>query len=197
MREISPAQNDPDCSKYLTEFPEQESVINKIRKEKQDGRRPLPSQALIDKSLLLTAEQRIKLLDKVAVLVDENLTGRSDMCLQFALLLVLALKYLSIDARMVQGRAIYFQGNKKIFEWEHAWVRIGKEVIDGNIDSSCLENPVFLSGITIFPFWGTISDTPKDRFLKEIKSMPEFFSNDVENIWWIDLKQWLDKNFIK
>ncbi len=196
MREISPAQNDPNCLKYLLAYPEQMGFIRKVRKEKEERKRPFPSKSLIDKSSIMTSSKRAKLLDKVASLVDENLTGRSDMCRQFALLLSLALNYLNIDAKLTQGKSQYFKGNKKIFEWEHAWVRAGKEVIDGNIDS-CSENPQFPNEINIHPFWGKISETPQDRFFKKTKSTFEFRDDDVENIWWIDLKQWLDSNFIK
>jgi hypothetical protein len=94
-------------------------------------------------------------LDKVAALVDENLCGRSEMCQQFAELLHLALSYLRLPSRPVVGLAIYFAANgREIHRWKHAWVRVGEEAIDGNVD--CLsENPTVPQGSADGPLLGT------------------------------------------
>ncbi len=63
---------------------------------------------LVDKSSTLTKDVREKLLDKVAALVDENVVGRSDMCLQFANLLNRALVHLKFPSRAVVGIGIYY-----------------------------------------------------------------------------------------
>src|ERR1039457_98787 len=105
MREISPS---PILSveEYVRRSPaERQTAIARIRGEKEAGTRSLPSATLIDRSALLTAEQRRSMLDKVASLVDENVCGRSDMCLQFASLLEHALKYMGLPARAVGGKA--------------------------------------------------------------------------------------------
>lgn len=87
-REISPAKN-VSCEEYIELQPLNIKMeIERIRKEKGKRIRPLPSLTLIDSSKYLTATKRKALLDKIANLVDENLTGRSDMCRQFTNLLV-------------------------------------------------------------------------------------------------------------
>ena len=77
---------------------------------------------------------RMAVVDTVARLVDRNLSGRSDMCMQFADLLHRALRHLHLPARAVLGKCIYYLDSREIFRWDHAWVRVGYEVIDGNVD---------------------------------------------------------------
>ena len=166
-------------------------VVN-IRMQKSAGTRTRPSARLSDRSALLTTVQRSALLDKVAELVDENLSGRSDMCEQYAVLPALALNHLGIVARAVSGEAVYSnnQGDE-IFCWRHAWVRAGAEVIDGNVDS-LNENPAAPLAVRVAPYWGPIQTVPRDRRLRESGAQPNPDS-DVTNIWWPDLKLWLDK----
>ena len=171
MREISPAENlsVDECLKLLPE--DHLEIVHRIREQKIAGNRPKPSASLLDRSLVLTETQRRSILDKVASLVDENLGGRSEMCKQFAELLTRALNHLNISARAVCGKAIYYDKNgSKIFEWDHAWTRIGKEVIDGNVDS-LYENPEIPPSVNaalkIVPYWGPVKETPPDRMLRE------------------------------
>jgi hypothetical protein len=109
---------------------------------------------------------RDKLLDAVAALVDENYGGRSEMCLQFASLLHRSLDHLKFPSRSAVGWAMYFGPNgEELFRWRHAWVRVGEEVIDGNVD--CLgENPVVPKNVSVAPYWGPISEVPSDRRLR-------------------------------
>ena len=58
--------------------PESHALALRIRAGKRDGARPRPSTSLVDHSARLKPEQRRRLLDAVAALVDENLFGRSD-----------------------------------------------------------------------------------------------------------------------
>jgi len=194
MREISPAHN-ATVDEYLETLsgPVRE-IINSIRDQKAKGLRHSPSMNLIDTSKILTSSKRRALLDKIASLVDENLSGRSDMCVQYASLLGLALGDLGFSSRVVSGQAIYFDANDdEIFRWEHSWVRVGIEVIDGNID--CLEeNPVVPSAVRISPYWGPIASTPRDRTLRRTNAVVADDS-DVDNTWWPDLKQWLSTEF--
>ncbi len=106
---------------------------------------------------MLTPEARAELLDKIAELVDENYAGRSEMCLQLADLLHRALSHLRFPSRRVIGVAIYYDGNNvEIFRWKHAWVRVGEEVIDGNVDSLG-ENPRVPKLVQLSPYWGLIA----------------------------------------
>jgi hypothetical protein len=130
-------------------------------------------------------------LDKAATLVDENYAGRSEMCQQFADLVSRALTHLKFPSRGAVGTAIYYDtyGNE-IFRWKHAWVRVGTEVIDGNVDLLG-ENPVVPKEIHMHPFWGPIAEMPKDRRLRdEQTALPK--DTDVDLIWWPELKLWLD-----
>jgi hypothetical protein len=100
MREISPAVNVSSDEFFRSLNGEIQKLVEKIRMEKTEQSRLKPSSSLIDKSELMTAAERKMLLDKVAELVDENLTGRSDMCRQFADLLQRALTYLAFSSEL-------------------------------------------------------------------------------------------------
>jgi len=196
MREISPVVGVP-VDEYLKLVPQIKPLIMEIRRQKEAGGRLRPSTSLIDRSQMLTKESREKLPDKVAALVDENYAGRSEMCQQFADLLHRALTYLQFPSRAVGGTAIYYdvQG-KEIFRWKHAWVRVGKEAVDGNVD--CLvENPVVPKQVGIAPYWGPIAETPGDRRLREDHGagLPE--DVDVDGIWWPELKAWIDQELLR
>src|SRR5713226_7212133 len=167
LREISPAVN-VSADEFLRSLPPaMQDIVIRIRREKVAGVRPKPSQALVDHSSMLTPIQRHAILDSVANLVDENLCGRSEMCQQFTDLLCCALTHLKLAARSVLGEAIYYDSSaKEVFRWRHAWVRVGEEVIDGNVDS-LPENPMVPGSVKVNPYWGPIRKTPTDRKLRE------------------------------
>jgi hypothetical protein len=191
-REISPALN-ASVDEYFSKMPPPiQGIISVIRAEKDNDARPLPSVRLVDRSALLTPAKRAALLDFVASLVDENLTGRSDMCLQYALLIHMALKHLGITNRAVRGEAIYYADNgEEVFRWQHGWVRAGSEVIDGNTDS-ITENIMVPQDIKVDPYWGPIKGIP-GRKLVEIDSPDS--DPDITNTWWRDLEAWLQGAF--
>lgn len=195
MREISPAENASVEEIMNLASPQQRQFVSDIRRQKESGTRPKPSSSLVDRSTLRIPIQRRALLDAVADLVDENLCGRSDMCIQFADLLQQVLSHLGLPARSVIGQAIYYSNGREIFRWKHAWVRVGKEVIDGNVDS-LYENPRVPPTVKVLPYWGPIVETPRDRMLRENhghKLPPDL---DVSNIWWPELRSWMDKEFM-
>ena len=195
-REISPAVN-ATVDEYLkTVGPRVKAIIAEVRRQKADSTRPRPSTVLVDSSSVLTPQHRAALLDTVAALVDENLSGRSDMCQQFADLVNRALTYLRFPSRPVLGWAMYFSSTgEELFRWRHAWVRVGDEVVDGNND--CLsENPRFPPTVVPTPYWGPFDQTPGRRLREERgASLPP--DSDVADIWWPDLRGWLDADFLK
>lgn len=169
-------------------------LVSQIRQEKMSGVRQRPSIALIDRSKFLRPSQRRCLLDKVAGLVDENLFGRAEMCVQFADLLQRALAYLGLPSRSVAGQAVYYANEKEIFRWDHSWVRIADEVVDSNVDS-LFENPVVPSEVKVAPYWGPIAETPTDRKLRENHGKRIPTDKDVSEIWWPELHAWLKEQF--
>lgn len=196
MREISLAVN-MSVNEWLASAPELKPLVEEIRHQKETGQRLMPSTSLMHRSTVLTASQRTLLLDKVAALVDENYCGRSEMCLQFAILMQKALTELGFPAKVSVGTAVYFDHKgKKLFTWEHAWVRVGSEVIDGNVD--CLsENPAVPEAVRISPYWGPITDTPRDRQLKEdLGARTIIPDEDVDQSWWPDLKCWIETSLM-
>lgn len=194
MREVSPAIGITADEFLATIAPEHRLIVERIRAEKMCGLRPCPSSSLIDKSSVLTPEIRRRILDKAACLVDENLFGRSEMCLQFAILVQRALAMLQIDSRVAVGTAIYSGDRRQeLFRWEHAWVRIGTEVVDGNTDI-LFENPVVPGSVTIPPFWGDLAQIPADRRLREERGARVAEDEDVENLWWPDLETQIKSN---
>lgn len=168
--------------------------VANVRNQKRTDSRSKPSYSLIGKSKLLDDRRRKLLLDKVASLVDENLGGRSDMCIQFADLLERALNHLGIEAWPVQGQAKYFLNGEEIFQWDHAWVETQEEIVDGNVDSTC-ENPCVPKELRLNPYWGTKKGIPADRqfFGNMLLNFPR--EKDVTEIWWPELKDWLGQNF--
>lgn len=190
MREISPSCIH-NCEELLRIGPpEARRVAAQIRDQKRQGTRPRPSMTLIDESSILQAELRAKLIDRVATLVDENLFGRSEMCEQFATLLVKSLQLLGQPAHVASGECSYFDNGTIVFAWQHYWVRIGVEVIDANTD--CLvENPRIPRNICPRPYWGPIRNTPRDRRLRGQVTSNIPYDSDVETIWWPELRLWL------
>jgi hypothetical protein len=153
MREISPAIG-MSVDEYINLAPEIRPIIEEIRRQKRADERLRPSASLIDQSKILTAEAREKLVDKIAALVDENYAGRSEMCQQFAMLRHRALTYMNFPSRAVAGTAIYYDDKgDELFRWNHAWVRVDEEVIDGNVDV-LRENPLMPDQVFVRPYWG-------------------------------------------
>ncbi len=188
LREISPAVNATVDEFLNMASPELRAIAENIREQKRNGTRTVPSRNFIDCSEIKDREFRNDLIDKIAVLVDENLFGRSEMCQQFAMLLSRTLNHLGIYAKVVRGKAIYSNG----FSWEHYWVATKDEIIDANVDS-IFENPAVPSELKLCAYWGKKADLPSDRKLrpKTNKKIPP--DNDVKNIWWPELKQWLSQ----
>ncbi len=193
MREISLIEN-LSIENFLTMLPpEAREHVSNIRVQKQNGSRPKPSTGLIDKSKILDSIKRKALLDKIASLVDENLCGRSEMCIQFADLLERALTFLQIPSNAVIGRAKYYLNGEEVFKWQHAWVQTDSEIIDGNLDSTS-ENPFIPENLKLKPYWGPITDTPNDRkFEADGSALPR--EDDVAKIWWPELQTWIKENF--
>jgi len=193
-REISPALNASVDAYVASRPPFIQGIISRIRAQKESDSRSRPSSALIDKSAMLTPGKRAALLDKVAELVDENVGGRSDMCLQFAGLLNLALRHLGFNSFAVTGAGIYLSTKgKRLHTWKHAWVRVGKELIDGNTDS-IVENPMVPASVQAAPYWGPLQDIPAQRLLEQDGFQVDD-DPDVAGVWWPDLKDWLEKDF--
>jgi hypothetical protein len=177
--------------------PEARPLIEKIRHQKALGARTKPSSSLMDNSDFLTAGKRLALLDKVAELVDENWCGRSEMCKQSASLLHRAFGELEVPSRTVIGSAVYYDPKgKELWRWEHAWVRLGEEVVDGNVDSMD-ENILVPQGLKAAPYWGPITGTPPDRQLRPSKYAELSPDPMVEKFWWPELLEWLQTDFLK
>jgi len=187
MREISPAYGMSGDEFLAMAPPESRSLVEAMRAQKEAGTRPKPSSEVIDKSNILTPDIRVSLLDSVATLADENLFGRAEMCIQFAGLLSLALNELGVKSRVAVGTAMYFEGSTEIFRWDHAWVRIGDEVVDGNTDI-LKENPMVPDAVRVRPFWGSITDIPSDRRLREKHGASAPLDEDIDKVWWPELK---------
>jgi hypothetical protein len=146
--------------------------------------------------VMLTPECRRNLLDKIAALVDENYAGRSEMCQQFADLLHRALTHMQFPSRAIVGTAIYYDAKgKEVFRWIHAWVRVGDEAIDGNVDS-VIENPLVPDQVRVAPYWGPITEVPAGRRLRGDHGSALPADLDVDGIWWPDLKAWINQEVL-
>lgn len=133
-----------------------------------------PSNKFIDKSSILTAEARMKIIDLAAKYVGENVygaLGRPLMCLQFAILVKHMLKKEGINSRVEGGQAKYSSDTEN-FEWQHYWIKTEDEIIDCNIDSvnyveECPDS------ISPYNYWGSESDLPTDRTFANVKNFTE------------------------
>ena len=165
------------------------SLLRRIREEKARAVRPRPSAHLIGEAIRPPRELRARLLDKVADLVDENVFGRSEMCLHFATLLAKALRLQGITAESKKGRARYIKLDGQWFTWDHAWVEYDDCVVDGNVDTM-RENPLVDNGVDPPPFWGRSDEIPDNRQYDFSSCVPWDGDEDVE-AWWPLLAEWL------
>ena len=188
FRELSPMVN-LSVKQFVNGLPpEFASILKKIRKQKRKGIRPKPSSKLIDESYITTPKYRMKLIDKVASLVDERLFGRQEMCKQFAVLMERALIKLGYQANAVIGTATYDSN----FQWEHSWVIVQNEIIDANADSM-VKNPMVPRNTNPRPYWGVVEKLPSDRSFT-ITTEDNEWDPDIEEYWWPELQGWLAEN---
>ena len=150
----------------------QNSRLQKVLADKKNGVEHKPSLLLIDKSHLLTSDKRKTIIDIAAKYVNQNIYGRNEMCLQFAILVKFLLKEEGISSKIIEGKAKYSNGNLK-HEWNHFWlVTENNDLIDGNIDS-LPDNPNPPEGLRPLNYWGALSEIPNDRLLLPNKEFSE------------------------
>jgi hypothetical protein len=148
-----------------------DTILERVLKEKKEGTRRLPSSTLISNGDLPAIEDRKFLIDACARLVDENWSGRSDMCIYFAALLRHGLGLLGYQSVVQVGKAKYSMDGET-YEWDHSWVRTEcNDIIDGNIDS-IVESPFVPDAIKPQPYWGQIDGLPADRIFQRLKDLP-------------------------
>jgi hypothetical protein len=192
-REISPSTSH-DVDKYYEAVSDsQRAFIDRIREEKKARTRRSPSTRATFAGPAPEPDWRPRLLDKIAELVDENLSGRSDMCRQFAALTRKALYAMGMQSRAYRGTASYQRADGTWMTWDHAWVVTNDDiVIDGNADS-IQENPVVGGDIDPAPYWGPRRDLPRDRRIPAGRRFApeEENDDDVVRVWWPDLKAWM------
>lgn len=175
------------------------AILTKIQTEKQNGTRKLPSSTIISIGDVPAQTERVFLVDTCARLVDQNWCGRSEMCINFAVLIRYGLGLLGYQATVEVGKARYSM-TKQNFEWDHAWVRTEcGDFVDGNIDS-ITENPLAPEGIEPKPYWGPLEALPGDREFHKVRDLPperDEVELDVEEIrqWKIDLEREIVKKF--
>lgn len=134
-----------------------------------------PSQSLISYGDFPDQDYRRALLDACAETLEEIFNNRSDQCLYFAMLVQYGLMLKGIESEVYIGNASYEmkQRHCKSFSWDHAWVVIGDDVVDGNVDS-CTLNSKIPSYVRPVPYWGPIDLLPTYRKLKPYGRVDEF-----------------------
>jgi len=161
-------------------------LLNKIMEGKKAGNRPQPSKRLILGKSKFNSRLRRVLVDIVGEIVDQNWCGRSEMCVLFAILLGDALKKLGAVPKIVIGKGVYTNSTRE-FTWDHAWVLICDEIVDGNVDSM-VENPAVPEGVEPNNYWGALDDLPSDRKLTSNKEIDENWIR--ENTTYEELQLW-------
>lgn len=166
----------------------QNKRLKKVIRDKAAGKRPKPSERFIDKSELLNSDKRRAIIDIAAKYVDENITGRNDMCQQFAMVVKNLLKKEGIATKIYEGVANYYEKDLK-FNWTHFWlITENNELIDCNIDS-LPENPLPPEGLEPLNYWGPTDNVPTDRKFSHEKEFTdkeeiEFEKKDDETVIW-------------
>ncbi len=72
-----------------------------------------------------------------------------------------------------KGFLLSKETGEKYFSWDHAWVQTEWDLIDGNIDS-LFRNPKIETHSSIEPYWGPVSDLPKNRKYKDYGTLDAF-----------------------
>jgi len=118
------------------------------------------------------------------------------MCVLFAILLGDALLKLNMSPRVVIGKGTYTetQNSTNSFTWDHAWVLLDNEIVDGNVDSM-IENPVVPVGIEPNNYWGLAENLPDDRKLVTDKEINEDWIR--ENTSYSELQKWREQLYQK
>lgn len=168
-------------------------MLSKIFEERKRGIRPKPSEHVYLKTSQVSDKIRKAYIDVVAEIVDNQLTGRSTMCVYFAILLGDLLKKMNINTKVITGKTTYWSSDKKDkFVWDHAWVEIDNEIIDCNVDSMS-ENPKVPDSIRPINYWGLKNSLPKDRLFIPDREIDEDWikkDTDVEA-----LRKWREQLF--
>lgn len=164
-------------------------LINKILEDKKTGNRSKPSSKLKLGRSKIKDQLRRDVVDVVGGIVDQNLFGRSEMCVLFAILLGDALKKLNMSPKIIIGKGTYIdsQNPNNSFTWDHAWVLVDDEIVDGNVDSM-IENPVVPIGIEPVNYWGLKENLPNDRKLVPDKEIDEEWIKG--NTTYEELQEW-------
>ncbi|GGH46430.1 hypothetical protein GCM10008014_09090 [Paenibacillus silvae] len=169
-------------------------IFENIRKQKIERNRPFPSDKLITNGEFLNPEDRKKVIDISAALVDQAYGGRSDMCIYFACLVRYALNLLGHEADVCIGDAKY-SNNEVKFTWEHSWVEFEEYIIDGNVDTM-IENPAVPMRLDPKPYWGKAANMPTDRIFAINKKVSESEETEILDSAYIEWKHRL-KHFLE
>lgn len=111
------------------------------------------------------------------------------MCVLSAIFLGDALKKLNMNPKVIIGKGTFInsQNPNNSFTWDHAWVLVDDEIIDGNVDSM-IENPAVPIGIEPVNYWGLVDDLPSDRKLLIDKEIDEDWIR--KNTSYDELQRW-------
>lgn len=183
---------------YDKEDRSEDTLLQKILIQKNQGTRPKPSDNFINHSHTLTAEKRIKIIDLAGKLCDEYFFGRTSLCLQFAILVKYMLNKENISSKILSGKATYYYKNK-LFTWEHSWLETDTgEIIDCNVDSM-VDNPKVPAYLEPKNFWGQKSNLPTDRIFgisQEFTDLHETSLKKPDKATLIIWKQKIDEMYI-
>ena len=89
-------------------------LLSKILEERKSGKRPKPSEHVYLGKSRFSDKNRKLYIDVVAAIIDNDLTGRSTMCVYSAILLADILKNLGAKPKVITGKATYRSTDKKL-----------------------------------------------------------------------------------
>ena len=89
------------------------------------------------------------------------------------------------------GTAVYYDAKSaEAFRYSHAWVRVGEEVIDGNVNS-LVPKSGNSEATPSFSLGRPITEVPEGRRLRKNYGVSPLPDVDVDGIWWPELKTWI------
>ncbi|MBB6096760.1 hypothetical protein HNR42_000172 [Deinobacterium chartae] len=164
LRTLSPSELDT----FITRA---RSSAQRIAAQRQAGNRPEPSHTLVSFGRLPDLGVRRTIVDFAALFTDRDSPfGRGAESVLFAAYLRAILEMGGVDCTLAVGRARFTYAGGQTYERDHAWIELGEDVIDANVDT-LTELADVPETLQVAPYWGPRDRLP-GRTLQRLRTLP-------------------------